>query len=65
MIIEFTALVKEFKAKALQSLDKGFEVKLQGGAPIMFLLAQAPADQEVKVRIEWKDGNEQSGNNQE
>lgn len=55
MIIEFKALVKEFKSKALQSLDKGFEVRLQGGNPLMSLLAQAPADNEVKVRIEWDD----------
>ena len=58
MEVNFTALVKEFKSKALQSLDKGFEVKLQGENPVMVLLAQAPANQEVNVKIEWKDGRD-------
>jgi hypothetical protein len=58
MKIEFEALVKEFKAKALQSLDKGFEVKLQGESKNMEWLVKAPADRTVKVTIEIEDGND-------
>ncbi len=58
MQIEFEALVKQFKSTALQSLDKGFEVRLIGESPMMVLLAQAPADKTVKVKVEWEDGTE-------
>ena len=52
MEIKFRALVKEVKAKALVSLDKGFEVKLQGDSK-MAVLVDAPADKEVEVVIKW------------
>ena len=55
MKLEFKALVKEYKAKALVSLDKGHEVKLQGGSSVMADLAKAPADKEVNVIVEWSE----------
>jgi len=51
--VEFSALIKEVKAKALVSLDKGYEVKIQGSNPEMAKLTQTPADGEVKITIEW------------
>ena len=62
MIVEFEALIKEVKAKALASLDKGYEIKIQGENENMFKLAQAPADATVTVRVEWDDGTSESGN---
>ena len=58
MKVEFQALVKELKSKALVSLDKGFEVKLRGEDPNMGLLAFAPAGTTAKITIEWKDETE-------
>ena len=52
MKIEFEAMVREFKSKALVSLDKGYEVKLQGDRG-MSELVHAPADANVKVVIMW------------
>lgn len=52
--IEFIALIKEVKSKALVSLDKGFEVKLQGSDKIIAKLFDAPADQEVKFKAIWE-----------
>lgn len=53
MKVEFSALVKGFSSKALLSLDKSFEARLQGIDPEMMKLAAAPADREVKITIEW------------
>lgn len=55
MKVNFLALVKEVKVKALISLDKGFEVKLQGEDFAMAELVNAPADNSVKVTIEWEE----------
>jgi hypothetical protein len=55
MKIELQALIKEVKAKALVSLDKGYEVKLQGEDIVMADLAKAPADQKAKIMVEWND----------
>ena len=55
MKVKFDALVKECKSKALVSLDKEYEVKLQGANLNMALLAHAPADNQVKVTVEWDD----------
>ena len=52
--VEFNALVKEVKVKALVSLDKGVAVILQGDAN-MAQLVEAPADKEVKVIVRWNE----------
>ena len=54
--IQFTAIVKEVKCKALVSLDKGYEIRLQGEEAEMGKAMDVPADQTANVTIEW--GNE-------
>jgi len=54
MEVKFKCLVKEVKMKNLVSLDKGFEVKLQGEDKDMIFLSAAPADTIVNVTINWE-----------
>ena len=58
MKIAFRSLVKTFQSKALVSGDKGYSVTLQGEDSSMTDLANAPADQEVLVTIEYGNNNE-------
>lgn len=61
MKVEFRALVKECKGKALASLDKGFEVKLWGEDEKMGLAMFAPAGKTVAITIEWEDDENGTG----
>ena len=51
------ALVKDVRNKSLASLDKGFEIKLQGDGKAHLAalenLVGAPSDAEVEVKITW------------
>lgn len=51
MKYKFKALIKKVTSKALVSLDKGYEVILQGGDKEMGKLIDAPADKEVEICI--------------
>lgn len=53
MEVTFNAIVREVKVKALMSLDKGYQVIIQGENTEMSKLVDAPADGEVKVTISW------------
>ena len=54
MIIKFSGLVKEFKSKALASMDKGYSVLIIGEDVSMRELALAPADKQVKITVEFE-----------
>ena len=51
MEVQFNALIKQVKSKALVSGDKGYEVLLQGESPYMGLLVNAPADRQIICKI--------------
>lgn len=58
MEVMLKALVKEVKTKALASLDKGLEIKLQsniipGDEDILKGLSGVPSDGEVTVILKW------------
>ena len=49
----FKAIIREVKVKALASLDKGFQVIIQGENPEISKLVDAPADGEVEIIVRW------------
>ena len=51
--ITFTARVKRVQCKNLSSLDKGYEIVLQGEDPNMIQASGCPADSEVNVSISY------------
>ncbi len=51
--VKFKALVREVKAKALVSLDKGFSFMAQGEDENIKRLMDAPADQECLWTVSW------------
>jgi len=51
--IRFRALIKKVGSKALVSLDKSYQILLQGEDKRMAELINAPADQEAKVTIKY------------
>ena len=51
--VEFKALIKQVKSKALVSLDKSYEIILQGEAKAMGELVKAPSDEMVEVVISY------------
>lgn len=51
--VRFNAIIREVKIKALASLDKGFQVVIQGENPEIKKLADAPADGEVEIMVKW------------
>jgi len=52
---KFRALVKEVHSKALVSLDKSYQILLQGEDSQMGELINAPADQEAEVIIKYSE----------
>ena len=52
-IYKFRALVKEVHSKALVSLDKSYQILLQGEDDRMAELINAPADQEAEIIIKY------------
>ena len=53
--VKFKALIKKVTSKALASLDKGYQVTLQGGDRRMAELVNAPADEEVEITVKYKE----------
>ena len=50
-VYKFRALIKKVSSKALVSLDKSYQVLLQGEDKGMAALIDAPADQELEITI--------------
>lgn len=53
-VYKFRALVKKVSSKALVSLDKSYQILLQGEDKSMAALVNAPADQEAEVTIIYR-----------
>jgi len=53
--ITFNALIKKVTVKSLASLDKGYEVVLQGEDKGMSKLVDAPSDEQVTIKVIYSD----------
>ena len=51
---KFNALIKKVSSKALVSLDKSYQILLQGEDNRMAALIEAPPDQEAEITITYK-----------
>ena len=52
-VYQFRALVKKVGSKALVSLDKSYQILLQGEDGRMSGLINAPADQEAEITVKY------------